>query len=82
MYLKKNDKAHLLMTVDPVCSWLNNVLMVSASLEFQSSDRCPLVTDDGNINTRQGEVEEEAANEQVKKNNNISWWTGFPLAPR
>ncbi|XP_075889133.1 T cell immune regulator 1, ATPase H+ transporting V0 subunit a3b [Nelusetta ayraudi] len=27
----------------------------------QSTDRCPLVTDDGNINTRQGEVEEEAA---------------------
>lgn len=32
------------------------------------------MTDDGNINTRQGEVEEEAADEQVKKKTVDSGW--------
>lgn len=36
------------------------------SFKYQSGDRTPLVTDDGNINTRQEEVEEGAADEEVK----------------
>ena len=42
-------------------------MMISGSLQHQEEDRRPLVADDGSINTRQGEVEGGAAEEEVRK---------------
>lgn len=40
---------------------------MSGSVQNQEGDRCPLVADDGNVNTQQGDVEEGEVDEEVKK---------------
>lgn len=42
------------------------IFLTDGSVQNQEGDRCPLVTDDGNVNTQQGEVEEGDVDEEVK----------------
>ena len=44
-------------------------MMISGSLQHQEEERRPLVADEGSINTRHGEVEGVAAEEEVREIN-------------